>query len=110
MKVEAFLESADLNIPGKVLNMLNQLPEETWLNLGVQLGVDREKLKRIKIDGANQQQNPAGHVINLIYSSDPTMTIGQFKKHLKNIERAEVAKKLDELQGKSAAIISILKI
>ncbi|KAL9988352.1 hypothetical protein ACROYT_G002788 [Oculina patagonica] len=98
MKVQEFLELPDQNIPGRVLIMLDLLPEETWQNLGVNLGVDREKLKCIKIDCANQQQNPAGHLMDIIKSSQPTMTIGQLKNRLTVIERNDVAETLAELQ------------
>lgn len=108
-KVVDFLESSDLNIPGRVLIMLDLIPEETWRNLGVNLGVDRKKLKQIKIDCANQQENPAGHAINIIYRSQPTMPITQLKKHLTDIERNDVAKKLDKLSGMSGTITSNLK-
>ncbi len=104
MKVQEFLELPDQNIPGRVLIMLDLLPEETWQNLGVNLGVDREKLKCIKIDCANQQQNPAGHLMDIIKSSQPTMTIGHLKNRLTVIERNDVAETLAELQGMSGAI------
>ena len=109
MKVVDFLESSNLNIPGRVLITLDLIPEETWRNLGVNLGVDRKKLKQIKIDCANQQENPASHVINIIYRSNPTMPIMQLRKHLTDIERTDVAEKLDKLSGMSGAITSNLK-
>ena len=108
MKVNDFLESADLNIPGRVLIMLDLLPEETFQNLAVKLGVKREKLKQIKIDCTNRQENPAEHVIECIYRSDPTMTIGMFKECLEEIERLDVVKKLEGLPGMSGAIKSNL--
>ena len=89
--------------------MLDLLPEETWRKLGVCLGVDHKKLTQIKIDCANQQENPAGHVIDIIYRSQPRMPIMQLKKHLEGIERLDVAKKLDKLSGMSVSITTILK-
>lgn len=89
--------------------MLDLIPEETWRNLGVHLGVDRKKLKQIKIDCANQQENPAGHVVNMIYRSQPTMPIMQLRKYLTDIGRIDVAKKLDKLSGMSVTNTSNLK-
>lgn len=106
--VDDFLESADQNIPGRVLIMLDLLPEETFQNLGVKLGVEREKLKQIQIDCANRHENPAGHVIECIYRSNPTMIIGRFKDRLADIGRLDVVKKLDILPGMSSAITNIL--
>ena len=58
-----------------------------------------EDLNSIKIDCANQCQNPAEEVIEVIYRSNPTMTMGQFKKHLTDIKRKDVKNKLDDLKG-----------
>lgn len=38
--------------------------------------------------------------MELIYTRNPTMTIGQFKKKLINIKRTDVKNKLDHLEGK----------
>lgn len=99
MTIEEFLESADPNIPGRVFIALDLQPDEKWQNLGIKLGVEHQDLSGIRIDCANQHQNPAGEVIEWIRASKPTMTIGQFKEHLKNIKRVDVMNKLKNLSG-----------
>lgn len=108
-KIAVFLESADLT-SGSLLIMLDLLPEETWKNLGDKLGVNRETLKHIKTDCANQQENPASHVINIIYRSQPTMPIMKFEEYLIKIGRSDVAKKLGKISGMSGTITSNLKL
>ena len=100
-KVADILESSDLDSAGRILIMLDLLPDETWKSLGNKLGVNHETLKHIKTDCANQQENPAGHVINIIYRRQPTMPIKKFEEKLKDIGRSDVAKKLDKISGMS---------
>lgn len=100
MTIETFLEETDPSIPGKVFITLDPLTDEKWQELGIKLGVDRNDLKGIMIDCANQHQNPAGDVMEVIYTRNPTMTIGQFKKKLINLRRTDVKNKLDHLEGK----------
>ena len=97
MEVGEFLDSG--KVPGRFFTLLDQKPEETWKSLGTKLGIDNATLEGIKIDCATQHQNPAKHVIEMIYTSNPTLTIDQFKKHLENITRNDVKKKLDNLPG-----------
>ena len=67
--------------------------------MGVKLGVESSTLEGIKVDCATRHQNPAQDVIELICASDPTMTIGQFKKHLENIKREDVKRTLNNHPG-----------
>ena len=97
--IETFLEATDPSIPGRVFITLDRLTDEKWQNLGMKLGVDRGDLKAITTSCANQHQNPAGEVIEVICTRHPTMTIGQFKKKLINIKRTDVRNKLDHLHG-----------
>ena len=94
-KVDEVLESGI--VPGRFFTLLDQKPEETWNKLGRKLGVDPPTLKKIKIDCAVQHQNPSQHIIEIICSSNPNMTMGQFKKKLENINRKDVKAKLDDL-------------
>ena len=80
-KVDEVLESGI--VPGRFYTLLDQKPEETWNKLGCKLGVDRPTLKKIKIDCKVRHQNPSQHVIEIICASNPSMTIGEFKKKLK---------------------------
>ena len=96
MKVDEVLESG--NVPGRFFTLLDQKLEEDWNEFGTKLAIDRSTLEEIKIDCATHQ-NPAADVIEMIYTSEPTMTGGQFKKHLENIKRKDVKKKLDDYAG-----------
>ena len=98
--IETFVEETDPNIPCRVFITLDLLTDEKWQELGIKLGVDRNDLKGIITDCANQHQNPAGGVMEVICAYYPTMTIGQFKKKLINIKRTDVKNKLDHLEGK----------
>ena len=100
MTIETFLEETDPNIPGRVFTELDLVIDERWQELGIKLGVDREDLKGITTDCANQHQNPAGDVMQVICATHPEMTIRQFKKKLINIKRIDVKNKLDHLEGK----------
>lgn len=97
--IETFLEATDPSIPGRVFITLDLLTDEKWQELGLKLEVDRDDLNGIMIDCANQHQNPAGDVIDMICASNPTMTIGQFKEKLVKIKRTDVKNKLDKLEG-----------
>ncbi len=107
MTIEDFLESEDPSIPGKVCIALDLQPDEKWQKLGIKLGVEHQDLSAIKIDCANQHQNPAGDVIEVICAKKPTMTISQFKEHLKNIKRTDVKNKLGNLKGMYDAAILV---
>ena len=92
-------ESGDF--PGKFFVLLDQVPEEHWKSLGDRLDVDPKILEGIKTDCATQHQNPAQEVIELIYTSHPTMTIHMFKEKLKEIKREDIViKQLDGLRSK----------
>jgi len=98
MNVDEALDSG--KIPGRFFTLLDQKPEETWNKLGSKLRVDQETLEGIKVDCLTRNQNPAQDVIQMICCKSPLMTIGQFKKHLENIKREDVAKKLKDLSDK----------
>lgn len=100
MTIEAFLEEIDPSIPDRVFITLDRLTDEKWQKLGIELGIDRGDLKAITTNCANQHQNPAGEVIDIICARDPTMTIVQFKRKLINMKRTDVKNKLDHLPGK----------
>lgn len=96
-KVDDVLESGI--VPGRFYTLLDQKPEETWIKLGSKLGADPSALKRLRIDCVVQHQNPAQHVIEIICASNPSMTIGEFKKKMENIKRKDVNDILDRLPG-----------
>lgn len=97
--VEESFESPNRNTIGKVLLMLDLIDKEKWWSLGIEIELDAKSLKRINIDCKNRQEDPGSHVINIISTSHPTMTIGQFKKKLDKIGHKDIAKKLKELSG-----------
>lgn len=97
MRVDKVLESGV--VPGRFYTLLDQKPEEKWNELGMYLGLDGPTLKEIKIHCANRKENPAEDVIELLCAKKPTMTIGQFKKHLENAKRMDAREKLDSLPG-----------
>ena len=99
MTVEEFFESPNRNTIGKVLMMLDLMGKEKWWNLGIKIELDAKSLKRINVDCKNQQEDPGSHVINIISTSQPKMTIGQFKKKLEKIGRKDIAGKLKKLPG-----------
>ena len=99
MTVEDFFESPNRNTIGKVLMMLDLMDKEKWWNLGIKIELDAKSLKRINVDCKNRQEDPGSHVINIISTSQPKMTIGQFKKKLENIGRKDIAGKLKKLPG-----------
>ena len=99
MTVVEFFESEDPSTTGRVLIMLDLTTDGKWQSLGIAIGLEAQKLKQIRVDCANQQENPALHVINIVYTSQPRMIIGQFQKKLTDIERSDVARKLDKLPG-----------
>ena len=99
IKITDFLQSEDPIILSKVFLKLDHLPDSKWQSLGLKLGMEHEDLKQIKIDCANQNENPAQGLIEYIYRRDPTMTMGRFKKHLTNIQRNDVKDKLDSMKG-----------
>lgn len=87
-------------VPGRFFILLDQRPEEDWNKLGSKLEIDPSQLEGIKSDCATRHQNPAEDVIEMICASNPTMTTGQFKMHLQNIERNDVKNKITEHEGK----------
>lgn len=87
-------------VPGRFFILLDQRPEGDWNKLGSKLEIDPSQLEGIKSDCATRHQNPAEDVIEMICASNPTMTIGQFKMHLQNIERNDVKNKITEHEGK----------
>ena len=97
--VEEFFDSPNPNNTGKVLLMLDLLDKEKWLSLGVRLGINQGSLTQIVTDCVNRQENPGGDVLNIISTSNATMTIGQFKKKLEKIGRSDIAGKLEKLSG-----------
>ena len=99
MTVEDFYDSPNRNTIGKVLLMLDLMDKEKWWNLGIKIGLDANSLKRINVDCKNRQEDPGSHVINIISTSQPKMTIGQFKKKLEKIGRKDIAGKLKKLPG-----------
>ncbi|XP_022783770.1 uncharacterized protein LOC111324475 isoform X2 [Stylophora pistillata] len=101
MTAEEFFEFQNRNVIGKVLMKLDLIDKDNWWNLGIKIGMSAKSLKQIKIDCENRQENPGSHVINIIATSEPTMTIGQFKKKLANLGRKDVARKLNMLSEKS---------
>lgn len=99
IKIKDFLQSEDPIILSKVFLKLDHLPDSNWQSLGLNLGMEHEDLQQIKIDCANQNENPAHELIEYIYRRDPTMTISIFKKHLTNIQRNDVEYELDSMKG-----------
>lgn len=97
--VEEFFDSPYRNHTGKVLLMLDLIDIEKWCSLGIGLGINKESLTQIMTDCVNRQENPGGDVLNIISTSNATMTIGQFKKKLEKIERSDIAGKLEKLSG-----------
>ena len=97
--VEEFFDSPNRNHTGKVLLMLDLIDEKKWCSLGIRLGISQESLTQIMTDCVNRQENPGGDVLNIISTSNATMTIGQFKKKLEKIERSDIAGKLEKLSG-----------
>ena len=75
------------------------MDKEKWWSLGIKVELDAKILKRINVDCKNRQEDPGSHVINIISTSQSTMTIGQFKKKLENIGRNDIAGKLKKLPG-----------
>ena len=109
-----FFLTADANIgeaiearqvPGRFFILLDQKPEEDWNKLGSKLEIDSSQLEGIKSDCTTRHQNPAEDVVEMICASNPTMTIGQFKMHLQNIERNDVKNKINEHGGKQVCVI-----
>ena len=99
MTVDDLLESG--HFPGRFFILLDQMSEERWKTLGNRLHVDSQTLEGIKIDCVAQHQNPAQKAMELIYASQPTMTINTFKEKLKNIRREDITKgKLNDLPSK----------
>ena len=92
-------------VPGRFFILLDQKPEEDWNKLGSKLEIDSSQLEGIKSDCTTRHQNPAEDVIEMICASNPTMTIGQFKMHLQNIERNDVKNKINEHEGKQVCVI-----
>ena len=99
MTVEEFFDSPNRNHTGKVLLMLDLIDIEQWCSLGIRLGINKESLTQIRTDCVNRQENPGGDVLNIIFTSNATMTIGQFKKKLEKIGRSDIAGKLEKLSG-----------
>ena len=97
--VEEFFDSPNRNHTGKVLLMLDLIDKEKWSSLGIRLGINQESLTQIMTDCINRQENPGGDVLNIISTSNATMTIGQFKKKLEKIDRSDIARKLEKLSG-----------
>ena len=97
--VEEFFDSPNRNHTGKVLLMLDLIDIQKWCSLGIRLGINKGSLTQIVTDCVNRQENPGGDVLNIISTSNATMTIGQFKKKLEKIERSDIAGKLEKLSG-----------
>ena len=97
--VEEFFDSPNQNNTGTVLLMLDLIDIEKWQSLGIRLGINQESLAQIVTDCVNRQENPGGHVLNIISITNPTMTIGWFKKTLEKIRRSDIAAKLEKLSG-----------
>ena len=106
MKVSEALESG--MIPGRFFTLLDQKPDDIWNKFGERLGFDRQTLKIIRVDCLTHHQNPAKQVTEILCSAQATMTIGQFKMHLVNIDRKDVSAKLDCLPG--TCILQIQKL
>ncbi|CAH3037869.1 unnamed protein product [Pocillopora meandrina] len=98
IKIKDFLQSQDPIILSEVFLKLDHLPDSKWQSLGLKLGMEHDDLQQIKIDCANQNENPAHELIEYIYRREPTMTMGRFKKHLTNIQRNDVKDKLDSMK------------
>lgn len=99
MEIGNFLEKQPPVFLNKVFLKLDHLPTDQWQTLGLNLGVERDNLRHILTDCANQNQNPAQHVIGYIFRSHPTMLMGQFKKYLSDIKRNDVKARLDDMKG-----------
>lgn len=99
IKIKDFLQSEDPIILSEVFLKLDHLPDSKWQSLGLKLGMEHDDLQQIKIDCANQNENPAHGLIEYIYRREPTMTMDRFKKHLTNIQRNDVKDKLDSKKG-----------
>ena len=99
IKIKDFLQSEDPIILSEVFLKLDHQPDSKWQSLGLKLGMEHDDLQQIKIDCANQNENPARGLIEYIYRRDPTMTMAIFKKHLTNIQRNDVEYKLDSMKG-----------
>lgn len=98
MNVGDVLESG--SFPGRFFVLLDQKPEGKWNQLGTNLGVNPEILEEIKIDCATRHHNPAQEVMDLIYTSRPSMTINNFKAKLREIKRDDIIKRLDKEASK----------
>lgn len=96
-------------VPGRFFILLDQKPEEDWNKLGSKLEIDSSQLEGIKSDCIIRHQNPAEDVIEMICASNPTMTIGQFKMHLQNIERNDVKNKINEHEDLESLTITALR-
>ena len=90
--VDDLLESG--RFPGRFFILLDQMPEERWKTLGTRLDVDSQTLEGIKIDCVAPHENPAQEAMELIYTSQPTMTINTFKEKLKKIRREDITKRI----------------
>ncbi|CAH3037873.1 unnamed protein product [Pocillopora meandrina] len=101
MEIGNFLETQPPVFLNKVFLKLDHLPTDQWQTLGLNLGVERDNLRHIMTDCANQNQNPAQHVIGYIFRSHPTMLMGQFKKYLSDIKRNDVKARLDDMKDSS---------
>lgn len=99
IKIKDFLQSEDPIILSEVFLKLDHQPDSKWQSLGLKLGMEHDDLQQIKIDCANQNENPAHGLIEYIYRREPTMTMAIFKKHLTNIQRNDVEYKLDSMKG-----------
>lgn len=97
MEIGEFLETYPPTNLSTVFFKLDHLPKDQWHTLGLNLGVERVNLWHIETSCANQNQNPAQHVIEYIYRSKPTMLMGTFKKHLSDIKRNDVNIKLEDM-------------
>ena len=89
--IDDLLESG--NFPARFFILLDQMPEERWKTLGNRLHIDNQTLEGIKIDCVTQYQNPAEEAMELIYTSQPTMTIDTLKEKLKKIGREDITKR-----------------